>query len=200
MRELLPYPREASRLVRAELGAVELARDGLPPEFPLEQGRVPGGNVGLYLRARDAYGSPADTESELAAGRPDTRKGVDFILIKGDQPAIVQRRAALPTAGSPPVQVSATGGAARPEGPCIRATPSAGAEVLQVTLPARGIVIRPTKGPVQVGIRRFADDFSDAGSIAHPSSGLLRIRPDRARRPWTVQVSGAQSFRVCSSG
>jgi hypothetical protein len=200
MRELLPYPREASRLARAELGAVELARDGLPPDFALDQTRVPGGTVGLYLRARDAYGSPADTEAQLAAGQADTRKAADFLLIKGAQPAIVQGRQAFPTAGSSPVQVGATGGAAQPEGACIRATPSAGAEVLQVTLPARGIVVRPSKGAVQVGIRRFADDFSDAGSIARPSSGLLRIRPDRARRPWTVQVSGAEPFRVCSAG
>jgi len=44
--------------------------------------------------------------------------------------------------------MGATGGAAQPEGACIRATPSAGAEVLAGDhCPARGIVIRRARAP-----------------------------------------------------
>jgi hypothetical protein len=199
MRDLLPLMREKSRLLKAEIGAVELARDTLPPEMPLDQSRIPDGTVGLYLRARDAYGSPAASESELAAAAPDARKLVDFLLIKGAAPALEQSPDPFTVQGDAPLHVAAQSAEVRPADSCLRISPSVPDAAVDVVVPRSGLVVRPSRGAVEVGIRRFADEWTPAGEVGRPQQARLTMRPDRARAPWLAQARGSEPFSVCTA-
>ncbi len=199
MRDFLPYLRDPSRLTRAELGAVELARDTLPPELPLTQGRVPGGTVGLYLRARDAYGSAGGSEAELARAAPDARKVVDYYLVRGAALGLERSTGPLAVGGVLPSLAGSQRTALRRHRACTRVAPSAPGAGAQVAVPPGGIVVRPGTGTVSVGIRRFSDEFTALGAVSGPQQARLRLRSDRARRPWIAQAQGTTTFAICAA-
>jgi hypothetical protein len=199
MREMQPFFREKTRLLKAEIGAVELARDTLPPDQQLDQNFMPGGTVALYLRARDAYGSPAPSESELAAGAPDARQRVDFFLVKGAAPTLEQARDPFPVQGPPPAQAAAQGAELRPSGSCLQVSPSVPNAKVDLIAPGAGLIVRPADGAVGVAIRRFADEWTAVGEVGSPQQGRLRMKPDRAQRPWIAQLTGSEPFSACTA-
>jgi hypothetical protein len=200
MREFLPFAQTKSRILVPELTAIRLARDVLPPDLPLDQSRVPGGTVGLWLTASDAYGAPHLGEAGLAQADPDGRKAVDFLLLKASSaPHLEQQKARYTNAGAPPHVVAATAGHATTRGSCVVFRAAQPGAALVVQAPAGGLSVRPVDGPATIGIRRFSDEDSPAGEVGPPMNGLLRIGPDRIHRPWTVTVTTGNRATVCTA-
>jgi hypothetical protein len=173
-----------SRIERADLAAVEIARDTVDPGLVLEEDIADTGYVpvdaGSYLSARDAYGSPAYSEAELVQAPAEARLPADKVL------------AAALGLGLTPV------GAARAaeRGRCRSVAVTEGAPAMLV-LPPRGALLRPLRGSANLSLRRFADSFPvELGGLRETWSELA-IPVDRSRRPWKANLIGAGRVVVC---
>ena len=75
---------QTSDLIKADLGAVEIARDTVDPAFVLTEQLAGTAYVhvaaGNYLTAADEFGSPADTPAEIAAAPEPAREAADRVL------------------------------------------------------------------------------------------------------------------------
>jgi hypothetical protein len=179
--------RSTSEIERADLGAVEIARDMVEPGFLLEEDIADTNYVtvdaGSYLSARDAYGSPAYTPEEIAAAPEPARVAADKVLAA----ALRLQLAPLPAAGAP-----------RRLGSCSRARPAQGSAAT-VQLPPGGVVMRSrAPGPVAIRLRRFAPLFPvELGALRTGAWAQLAIPRDRSERPWQMQLSGDGPVLVC---
>jgi hypothetical protein len=175
-----------SRLERADLTAVEIARDTVEPSLILSEdiadtGYVPV-EVGSYLSARDAFGSPAYTEAELEAAPEEARVPADKVLA-----------AALGVELRP---ASAPQGEARKGCRTVATDPG---EATVVTLPAGGALLRSRGGASAVSLGRFADAFPvQLGSLAPGAWNELAIPADSSTRPWRAQLSASGALTICS--
>jgi hypothetical protein len=176
--------KRTSQIERADLGAVEIARDTVDPGFVLSEDIAGTGYVpveaGAYLSARDAFGSPAFSEPELASAPAEARIPADKVLA-----------AALGVKLRP-----ATAPRSRAGCRTVRLDP---AEATTVVLPAGGALLRADAGPVKVDLGRFANTFPvELGSLAGHRWSELAIPTDRSRRPWRAQLGGSGSAIVCA--
>ncbi|HMJ72240.1 MAG TPA: hypothetical protein VK471_02620 [Solirubrobacterales bacterium] len=175
-----------SRLERADLTAVEIARDTVEPGLILSEdiadtGYVPV-EVGSYLSARDAFGSPAYTEVELEAAPEEARIPADKVL------AAALRVELRPVAAP-------RGGTLRD----CRTVGAASGEATVVTLPAGGALLRSGGGVSELSLGRFADAFPvQLGNLAPGSWNELAIPTDSSTRPWRAQLNSSGSLTVCS--
>jgi hypothetical protein len=172
---------------RADLAAVEIARDKIDPELVLSEDIADTGYVpvdaGSYLSARDAYGSPAYSEAELEAAPEQARVPADKVLA-----------AALGLALRPGPALPALRSTCR----TVRPAPS---EPAIVELPARVILLHSEDGPVTVGLGRFADEFPvQMGTLGGGRWGVIRIPADRSSRLWRAQLDGSTPVAVCGLG
>jgi len=175
-----------SKLERADLTAVEIARNTVEPGMILSEdiadtGYVPV-EVGSYLSARDAFGSPAYTEAELEAAPEEARVPADKVLA-----------AALGIELQP---VAAPRGEALKD---CRAVEAASGEATVVTLPAGGALLRSAGGASELSLGRFADAFPvQLGSLAPGTWNELAIPIDISPRPWRAQLSSSGGLTVCN--
>jgi hypothetical protein len=72
--------RDISTFVRAELGALELARGAVPPEFQPDTARMPQVSAGPYLEMVQAFGSPADDVASIRRKPDPVRQAADGVL------------------------------------------------------------------------------------------------------------------------
>jgi hypothetical protein len=149
--------------------------------------------VGAYLSAVDAFGSPAYGASELADASEEARVAADQLLAKAEGLRLVPV-AHPPSPGGPPPQVA--GGsdtAAAPRGSCLTVT---GGASPPIDLPRPGVTVAGPAGSTEtIGLRRFASSFP----VRFPLGGtnVLLIRSDRSPRPWQAQFRGPGPVRVC---
>ena len=165
---------------RAELAAVEIARDHVSPTFV--PNREPllafldgiAGGAGPYLAAADRNGSFAFTLAELRAQSEGVREAADATL------AQALRLHLAPAPGGPRR--------------CLRA---AGPVDLAVRPP--GLVLS-SSAPQAVMLRRFAGTATvDLGTLAPGKFVTLAIPTDRASDPWRL-VTTAGPLTVCAPG
>jgi hypothetical protein len=173
-----------SRLERADLAAVEIARDTVEPGLILSEdiadtGYVPV-EVGSYLSARDAFGSPAYTEAELETAAAEARVPADKVL------AAALGIELVPGAPSP-----------RSGQGCRVLRPATEAPAVVELAPGGGLLRAGEGASVEVDLGRFADNFPvDMGGL--PSGwSRLAIPTDRSTRPWRAQLSGSGAVTVC---
>ena len=150
--------------------------------------------VGPYLSAVDAFGSPTYGAGGLAGASEEARVAADQLLADAEElrPVAVNRPPA--PAGPPPRFVGGAGGLAAPQGSCLT-VPGGGASP-PVDLPRPGVTISsPGDSAETVGLRRFASSFP----VSFPLGGtnVLLIRSDRSPRPWQAQFRGPGPVRVC---
>lgn len=174
-----------SQIERADLGAVEIARDTVAPTFVLTEDIADTGYVSVdapaYLSARDAFGSPAYTPAEIAAAPEHARVPADKVLAA----ALGVQLADLPA-------VPADGGCR------VVATSAAAPAVL--TLPRGGVALR-SASPQQLQLERFSTSFPvEAGTTASGSWQSLAIPADRATAAWRLRLSGSGKVRICPLG
>ncbi len=193
MKEGSSWEKEQSIFTRADLGALEIARDTVNPEYRLlsveSTGTASLGLVeaGAWFEAVDKWGSPADTPSQIETEPATGREHADKVLAE-----------ALPISSS-----------VEPGG--LASTPPAGVEC--ATLPggesgAKQVPLKPGRttvevapgAPAQIALRRFA-----AESFPVPITGgeggattVVEIPKDRASQPWYMHVEAAQTTRVCT--
>jgi hypothetical protein len=176
-----------SVLARADLAAIEIARDSVDPEFwlsPDVAGTVSLINVqaGSYLAAVEDHGSPAYPSVELMTAPELGRWWADVVLSN-----------ALPisTATRPgTVRVSRHRCVARAAGP--------GPSELSLRQGLTRIEVAPGP-PATLSLRRFASGEFPVPLEAAPggTTTLLRVPADRSRRPWRLRVDAAQPIRTC---
>ncbi|HEY1284933.1 MAG TPA: hypothetical protein VGF04_02490 [Solirubrobacterales bacterium] len=177
--------RHTSELERADLAALELSRDRVDPGLVLSEDIADTGYVGVlagpYLSARDAYGSPAFSESELAAAPEDARVAADKVLARA---------------------VGATLGPTTAPGEASCRTIAASKPGTVVSLEPGSTALRAGGGStVRVLIGRFSDSFPViAGTLDPEAWEELRIPTDRSARPWRMELTGAGRVAVCHPG
>jgi hypothetical protein len=173
-----------SRIERADLAAVEIARDRVDPSLVLSEGIAGTGYVpveaGVYLSARDAFGSPAFSESELVSAPAEARIPADKVLATALGVKLRPATAPRSLRGCRTVRLDS-------------------AKATTVALPVGGALLRTDAGPVKVDLGRFANTFPvELGSLAGHRWSELAISPDRSRRPWQAELGGSGSAIVCA--
>jgi hypothetical protein len=203
MRDGGRYLRGTARLTTSDLGALELARPLVRPDY-VTRG-LPGYPFVVvrarpYFAAEKALGSPAATPAEIARKPEDARRVADTELIAIHQVGLLPSRSGLRPGRKPALDggdagVGETGACIRFQLPGVTAA-NANSD-LEFTLPPGGVVVTAEGGPATVSVRRFADEFQPAGKLASSATAMLRIGPDRATQPWHVRVAPAGRARVC---
>jgi hypothetical protein len=178
------YMREQSDLTRADLGALEIASHTVANDFVLAPD-ISGTrflnavDAGPYLSAVRAFGSPADSQAELAAAASTDRAWADTVLAR-----------ALPVSLTPSSD-------ARAQGRCANARPDFELR------PGTSTVIRLRRGPsATVRLGRFALPSHPvvAGTLDGGRGGVLSIPADTSVRPWHLAVRAGAPATVCSAG
>ena len=172
--------RNTSDLIKADLGALEVARDRIIFPIRLDENIADTAYVGVtssaFLPAADRYGSPADDAAQIAAAPEPAREAADKVLGKALFIGVVPVHGSLRNCRSLPVP----GGILRvpPGGVGIRTSPLAAA---------------------QLSLRRFATGSFPVvlPPLAPGRAGFLRIPTDRATGPWELALRSSGPTAVC---
>jgi hypothetical protein len=198
------FIKDESAYNRAELGALDLARDqvnpafvpeptSLGPEDPPHQDLV--FNAAQYFAAVGDYGSPADSESELAAEPAGPRAQAD--KVSAAALAVAAEPGKPAGSGPPPQNLGALNADVEEHGACLRVTPLVedAPAAVTVEVPAGGVGYEAERPP-KIAIGRFADDQPVA---IPPTSraGTLSIPADASSRPWRASFAFTGSGKVC---
>jgi hypothetical protein len=194
-----------SQLEKADLGAVEIARDTVEPGFVLGTDIADTGFVhieaGPYLIARDEYGSPAYTPAELAASSVYARFAADKVLF-----AALRIEAAASSGkgfpGSTPDAAPGGGGPVTvPASGCVSVAAEGGASPW-LRLPPGGVVFRADAPASAVQMRRFSTGRVPITLTEEVPAGLVVRVPipvDRSRTPWKLALQTAGTTVACGS-
>jgi len=168
-----------SAVTRADLAGLEIAGP-TNPAFVLRSGLIDI-DTDAYLSAVADWGSPAYTESELAARPEGDRQSADKTMA-----------AALGLALKP-------GG--RTSGSC-RPLPATPAGSTTVELPPGASTLQATAGTkAKVALGRFSAGVPvRVGSLGPRSRASLTIPADRSMRPWHLGLVGRGRTEVCRPG
>jgi hypothetical protein len=175
--------------VRAQLAAVEVARDHVAPTFnPFEE--VPDAapdaitiRAEPYLSSVDRFGSPAFSIPQLEQRGEQVRHDADLALVHALE-LDLRPGGRLSGAGCETVRP-------RPARAPIRFELAPGANTLRAN----------SASPVSVEVMRFADELSvPVGTLEPRRAATLSIPGDEATRPWIAVVAGARSVTVCNPG
>jgi hypothetical protein len=189
---------------RAELGVLDLARDSVNPAFipePFAFGRQDPPHQDLvfsaetYFAAVDDYGSPADSEAEIADEPAGPRALADRVSAAALGAAIVPGKPE-DLGGEAPDPVGAATGETTEKGSCLEVSAGDGAPAaVTVEVPDSGLGYE-AKSPPKVTIGRFADG-EPVPLAATGREGTLSIHPDAASRPWRATFQFTGSGKVC---
>jgi hypothetical protein len=193
--------RNTSDLIRADLGALEIARGRMLFPIRLDEDIADTGYVAvnsrLFLSAADSYGSPADSPAEIAAAPEPARVAADKVLAKAMSIVLAPPGGPPPASGPPPELIGPAGVRARRAGSCLRIDASRGA-ILR--LPPQGVLVRTQRqSDVELRLRRFATSSFPATVpiLATGETGVLRIPTDRSSEPWELGLIGEGPVAVC---
>jgi hypothetical protein len=170
--------RTVSDYVRAELRAVELARDSVAPDFRPDLSRMPQVSAGTYLRAVDDLGSPAYSVARVRQAPEAVRLAADDVLLR-----------ALGVRSTP----------AAPGGDCTGApVAAAGKAGRDLRGGALDLVISAGAAPVDVSVRNLAAAY-EAPPFVTVAPGRTRAvsLPAVAAGEWDVHLAAADGFTVC---
>jgi hypothetical protein len=183
---------QQSLLTQADLGAIEIARRTISPDFSLtpEVAGTPtlvNVQADKYLAAVREYGSPAYTPSQLARAPEPGRRQADMVLAKALPLSILTRLGAYDSSDSGENCV------------VISADNSLPLSAVRISPGLTRIEVAP--GPhVDFSLRRFATDEFPVVTKGAPGDSvtLLQVPRDGApEQPWYVHVEASQRTRVC---
>jgi len=193
LKEGSTWEKDQSVLTRADIGALEIARDTVSPEYGLLSVESTGTaslalvNAGLWFEAVDKWGTPADTPSQIEAEPEGGKEHADLVLAE-----------ALPITST-----YAPGGLAPspPAGKACTALPGGASADKQVELKpgTTTVEIAPGAEP-EIALRRFATEKFPVRVAGAPGESIasVEIPKDRASQPWYMHVEAAQTTRVCT--
>jgi hypothetical protein len=189
---------DASGHIRAEFGALELAGRSVDPNYMPDPPRTQNVRAGPYLETVRELGSPADTPAEIARLPEPLREEADLVLVRALGIDVVAGRL-RERPGAALVVDALQGGTAVRTGSCVHVTPTGPSVVVDITLPPRGVVVKPEgRASVSYSARHFGDSFATTpiGSVAIRASS---IRIPRAREPlaWHLRLATTEPLRMC---
>jgi hypothetical protein len=179
LHQLAESGRAGGNVIRADLAAVEIARDTVNPDFIPDASFAGTADVhipaGLYLEVADDSGSPAFTPQELAAAPEYARAFADATLARAEA-------LSLQPAGS-------TG--SRPCG-------AIGSSELTLA-PGATLVLEARGSDEKVYLRRFAQDSYPffLGRLEPGKPAELALPTDRSDVPWRLHVTGEGQVYSC---
>jgi hypothetical protein len=181
---------------RAELGALLILRDVVPPQYspaqPGDPAQLASVSAGPFFAAASAFGMDADSVSRLLRQSQTDRERADNVLERGGI-TIAPRSGPRPAATIP---LTVLGGTARLAGGC-RVT---GPQPLMIQAPpGRYELTAGRRSAVRVTMGRFAAGFdTQLGSVPAGQSEIISVLADRAPQiKWRMMLSGAGA-RVCA--
>jgi hypothetical protein len=173
---------QGGNVIRADLAAVEIARDVVDPGFIPDASFAGTGDVhipaGYYLKLVDDSGSPAFSQAELASAPEYARAFADVTLARAEQ-------LALKPAGNTPA------------GSCREL--DAGSPTTASIGPGTVTLEAAMGSSARVRLRRFAQgSFPVAlGRLPAGEPEQLTLPQDRADVSWQLLVTGEGRVRVC---
>jgi hypothetical protein len=195
-----------SQLARANLGAIEIARDTVRPDFWLDPDISGSLNLidvsaGPYLSAADAHGSAADTPTQIFGESELVRQRVDDVLAHALRVGLVQNSQARPRGRAPSV-LDANGLPVQQTGSCTTLPEGTKGGIATVRIAPPGSIIRLAAGePAKLQIRRFARGaFPVTLADLRGGTARLRIPMDRSRVPWQLGLHASQAVTLCGGG
>jgi hypothetical protein len=173
----------STEIVRADLTAMEIARDTVDPSFFLDEEYADTGfayiDAGSYFSAVDEFGSPAYTIEELQESSAEARFAADKVLLNALRVGVEQvPRSAVQT------------------GDCVEAPAS---QPIPVP-PGGAVVLAGNRAVTDIKMRRFADpgevpvDFQTG--VSPGEAAVIAIPTDLSDVPWELQLEGGTA-RVC---
>jgi hypothetical protein len=191
-----------SNITSAEVGALQLARDSVAPDYSPELNQFWGLPASAFFAATDRYGSsPADSPDQIAASPEYARRRADATSIAALRVRQQRPPDAIELAGRPgPLRVS-RGLVAGRRGGCLWLS-ALGGLAAEGVVPPPGLLIEnaSNRGPVSLSLRRFGDGFHRLSEAVPPRSArLFRIPIDgERRRPWRVSIHSSRGrIAVC---
>jgi hypothetical protein len=169
---------DETRVLRANLAALDIASEGINPKFELTP-EIAGTSyevvvdAGSYLKSKDRYGSPAYSEAELEAAPEPLRANADNVL----RTALPVTLEILPA----PASIHAC-----------RAL-RAGTPDETLSIPHGQLWLRAGAEGAEVATRRFADGSVLLGTIAPGGTAKLSIPADRSAVPWQVTLPSGKA-------
>jgi hypothetical protein len=194
-----------SQLEKADLGAVEIARDSVEPSFVLSEDLADTAYVhveaGPYLSASDEFGSPAYAPAELAEAPGFARFAADKVLSGALELGLDPvPGSALPGGSRRSAKTNAEGVVEVPASGCV-ALPGDFWPLL--SLPPGGVFVRAQRASIEdFRLRRFATegfpiDFQQG--LGAEEAGEVQIPTDRSKVPWRMEIDGAGPAIVCGT-
>ena len=189
-----------SQTIAAQLGALQLESAHVGPTYSPNPSLAPDITAGPYLRAvRKTHSSPAQSVAQILADSEAVRQSADIVLVQSIA-ASPRPTVAVPS-GPPPIVDAATSVGVVPAGSCLNVSPLPGTSLIDITVPAGGVLIRDT-GRTQVipALRRFADTFTPLIGHVYPGQSLgVVLPPDAAPTlPWHLQISVYGTMSLCT--
>jgi hypothetical protein len=194
MKEGSRWEKDQSVLTRSDIGALEIARNSVAPEYSLGSVETTGTaslglvDAGLWFEAVEKWGTPADTPADIEGEPEGGKEHADLVLAE-----------ALPISSH--VEAGGLIGAA-PAGKACATLPGGGASA------SKEVPLRPGKTtvevaagePAQIALRRFATEAFPV-TIAGGEGGattVVEILKDRAPQTWFMHIEAGQTTRVCT--
>jgi hypothetical protein len=183
--------RETSDTLRAQLAALETGRGHVRRDHIVPFSLFVSFDAGSYFSAVDAFGSPAFSESQLAARDEADRIAADGVLAREEGIKLGP-------------MVSGADRSARARGRCHALSGSqSGSAALALgpgsyTLSARKQPGATLQAGVPVQAARFADlPWVNIGALDPGAAAVLSIPPDKSSRPWRLYTPAAGAVSVC---
>jgi hypothetical protein len=188
---------------RAQLGALEIARDDVPNDFVVEAGGLTTlsnpdmlFDAGTYFDVVKSYGSPAYTEAELAGAPEQAREVADQLFARA---LPISVRPGFRSVGMGPITVVEGTDYQRRPGGCLTIVPATGAAArIVVEVPRSGLSYRAaaTKQP-ELKLRRFGEGFAVVPKLPAGSTAQVAIPVDRSNRPWQAEWVTKSRLELC---
>lgn len=187
---------------RAELAALEVARNDVPDDFTVEAGGLTTlsnpdmlFDAGTYFAVVKSYGSPAYTEGELESAPEQAREAADQQLARA---LPISVRLGFRPAGKGPITVVEGTDYQRRSGGCVTIAPvkGAGARIV-VEVPSGGLSYKAAAAEQpELKLRRFGEGFAVVPELP-ADSAQVSIPSDRSDRPWQAELVTRSRLDLC---
>jgi hypothetical protein len=187
---------------RAQLAALEIARNDVPDDFTVEAGGLTTlsnpdmlFDAGTYFAVAKSYGSPAYTEGELEGAPEQAREVADQLLARA-LPIVV--RPGFRSAGKSSISVVEGTDYRRRPGGCVRIVPATGAGArIVVEVPSGGLSYKAVAAEQpELKLRRFGEGFAVVPELP-AGSAQVAIPMDRSGRPWQAELVTGSRLDLC---
>ncbi|MFP5388298.1 MAG: hypothetical protein ACLGG5_03235 [Thermoleophilia bacterium] len=185
---------------RAQLGALEIARNRVSNDFVVESAEDTTlsnpdmlFDAGAYFDVTHSLGSPAYSEGQLGGAPDQAREAADMLLARA---LPISVRPGFEPARGAPITVVEGEGHRRGNG-CVLVVPRAGSSRVVVDVPSGGLSysVASTERP-ELKLRRFAEGFAVVPKLPLGPARVV-IPEDRSNRPWQAEAVTTSRLDLC---